>query len=89
MVGITHTHDECVESHGPCLHNQIAVAQTVVVGTPAVTDLIGLVALEEARLATFKCGYDENGRVGDAVLVAANHVLNGCQFLLAHRHIIL
>ena len=47
LVGITHAHDERVESHGPGFQDKIAVAQAVVVCSPAITDLIGLFVLEE------------------------------------------
>ena len=47
-IGVAHTHDECVEAHGASLQNQVAVTQAIVVGSPSVANLIGLVALEEA-----------------------------------------
>ena len=48
LVDIAHTHDKRVESHGAGLQYQIAVAKTVVVGSPSVAHLVGLVALEES-----------------------------------------
>ena len=53
-IGIAHSHDECIETHGTCLQNQVAVAQAIVIGTPSVTDFIRLVTLEEARLASLE-----------------------------------
>ena len=54
LVSVAHTHDERVETHGTGFQNQVAVAQAVVVGTPSIAYLVGLIALEEARLVSLE-----------------------------------
>ena len=54
FVSVTHSHDERIEAHSASLQNQVAVAQTIVVGAPSVAYLIRLVTLKEARLTPLK-----------------------------------
>ncbi len=47
-IGITHAHDQRIEAHGAGGQDQIAVAQAVVVRTPEITELVGLLTAEKA-----------------------------------------
>ena len=49
-IGVTRPHDQGVETHCPGFQDQESVAQTVVVSTPSVANLIGWIAPEEAAL---------------------------------------
>ena len=40
-IGITHTHDEGIEAHGTGYQDEVAIAQAIVVCSPAVADFVG------------------------------------------------
>ena len=68
---------------------EISITEAVVIGTPAVAHLVGLLATEEARLAFLVSGDNQHGRTSNVLLVALTHQIgHRLDFLRTHGYIV-
>ena len=88
-IGIAHAHDERVEVHGACRKHEEGIAQTIVVRSPAIANLVGGLAVEVAGLASLEGGNDENrGALHVALVEVAYHALHGSHLFGSDGHVV-
>ena len=88
-IGIAHAHDEGVEAHGAGGKHEEGVAHAIVVGSPAVADLVGGLAVEVAGLASLEGGdHEHRGALHVALVEVAYHALHGGYLFGGDGHVV-
>lgn len=88
-LGIAHSHDQGIETHCACLEDKVCIAQTIVICTPAVSDFVHGLPLEEAGFSLFERGDDECRCFCNPLPVPAYHIQDGVLLFGTEGHIVL